>query len=145
MQNMLKEKLWAYIVTHNPELMFSLQEDYSVTRYLEEKVKAVMPTAERLLSENRPLYVIEELCVNEMTEELRPSKFLYIREVFEEEFPADFERLREAGVLTYEIVNMLRACEEIFEAFGFSEKNEEQRHLRHAIISQVHDCLLYID
>jgi hypothetical protein len=138
---MLKEKLWAYIVHHNPELMFSLQEEYSVSRYLDEKVKAVMPTAERLLSEDRPLYVIEELCVNEMTEELRPSKFLYIREVVEEEFPEDYERLRESGVLTYEIVNMMKACAEIFETFGFSEKNEEQRHLRHAIIAQVHDYL----
>lgn len=141
MQNMLKEKLWAYIVHHNPELMFSLQEEYSVTRYLEEKVREVMPMAETLLSQHKPLYVIEELCVKEMTEELRPSRYLYIRGVIEDEFPQDYERLRENGILTYEIVNLIQACAEIFEAFGFSEKNEEQRHLRHAVIAQLHDYL----
>jgi hypothetical protein len=141
MHKILKEKLWAYIVHNNPDLMFDLQEDYSVTRYLDEKVKAIMPTAERLLSERKPLYVIEELCVKEMTEELRPSRFLYIREMLEEEFPDDWQRLREDGLLTYEIINMMESCREIFDSFKFSTENEDDRLLRGAIIGQVQEYL----
>jgi hypothetical protein len=142
MQNMLKEKLWTYIVHNNPDLMFSLQEDYSVTRYLEEKINAIMPIAEQFLSEGRPIYAIEELCLETMTEELKPSRYLYIRSVIEEEFKQDFDRLKENGILTYEIVNLIEACKGIFSDFGFSSENEEDRHLKYAIIGQVHDYLL---
>ncbi|WP_448672477.1 hypothetical protein [Sphingobacterium multivorum] len=142
MHKILKEKLWAYIVHNNPDLMFNLQEDYSVTRYLDEKVNGIMPMAERLLGEHKPLYVIEELCIKEMTEELRPSRFLYLREVLEQEFPDDWQRLREDGLLTYEIINMMESCREIYESFNFSGQNEDDQLLRAAIIGQVHEYLV---
>ncbi|NGF55568.1 hypothetical protein G5B00_03500 [Parapedobacter sp. SGR-10] len=141
MQSVLKEKLWAYIVHHNPDLMFRLQEDYSVTRYLEEKVAGILPMAAELLSENRPIYIIEELCLNAMTEDLRPSRYLYIRSVLEEEFSPDYERLKESGTLTYELCNLIEACKGIFEELGFSSENEEDRYLRYAVIRQVHEYL----
>ncbi len=142
MQSMLKEKLWTYIVHNNPDLMFSLQEDYSVTRYLEEKVNAIMPTAGQLLTEGKPLYAVEELCLERLTEDLKPSRYLYIRSVIEEEFKLDYDRLKENGILTYEIVNLIEACKGIFSDFEFSRENEENRHLRYAIIGQVHEYLL---
>lgn len=142
MHKILKEKLWAYIVHNNPDLMFNLQEDYSVTRYLDEKVNGIMPMAERLLGEHKPLYVIEELCIKEMTEELRPSRFLYLREVLEQEFPDDWQRLREDGLLTYEIINMMESCRDIYESFNFSVQNEDDQLLRAAIIGQVHQYLV---
>lgn len=142
MQSMLKEKLWAYIVRNNPELMVSLQEDFSVTKYLEEKVNGIMPMAERLLSENRPLYSIAEICLDTMTEELKPSRYLYIRSVIEEEFNLDYERLKENEVLTYEVINLIEVCKGIFNDFGFSRENEEDRHLKYAIIGEVHQYLL---
>lgn len=63
-----------------------------------------------------------------MTEELRPSRYLYIRSVIEEEFNLDYERLKENGVLTYEVINLIEACKGIFNDFDFSRKNEEDRH-----------------
>ncbi|TRW21954.1 DUF1896 domain-containing protein [Flavobacterium zepuense] len=142
MQSQLKEKLWAYIVHNNPDLMITLQEDYSVTKYLEEKISNILPMAEAFLAEGKPQYAIEELCLNAMTEGLKPSKFLYIRSVIEEEFPDDFERLKENGVLTHEVVNLIAVCKEVFEAFDFKEENQDNRHLRYAVIAQVHDYLL---
>ncbi|HEX5553371.1 MAG TPA: DUF1896 family protein [Chitinophagaceae bacterium] len=141
MQSMLTEKLWAYIVHNNPDLMFSLQEAHSVTRYLEEKVNAVMPMAAQLIDEGKPPYIIEELCLNAMTEELKPSRYQYIRSVIEEEFNADYERMKESGTLTYEVVNLIEACKGIFSDFDFNSENEANRHLRYAIIGQVHDYL----
>jgi len=141
MQNVLMQKLWTYIVHNNPELMLNLQESCSVTRYLEEKVNAVMPMAAQLLDEARPQYVIEELCFNAMTEELKPSCYQYIRSVIEEEFNADYERMKESGTLTYEVVNFIEACKGIFNDFKFNSENEANRHLRYAIIGQVYDYL----
>lgn len=141
MQQILREKLWTYIVQNNPDLMIRLQETHGVTKYLEEKVNTVMPLVAELLSESRPQYVIEELCMDTLTEELRPSRFLYIRSVLEEEFLTDYERLRNSGTLTYEIINIMETCKDILDELQFSSENEEERHIRYAIIGQVHDYL----
>ncbi|MBN8833704.1 MAG: hypothetical protein ABS68_09055 [Niastella sp. SCN 39-18] len=141
MQSMLTEKLWAYIVHNHPDLILNLQEDYSVTRYLEDKVAAVMPMAAQFLSEEKPQYIIEELCLQAMTEDLKPSRYQYIRSVIEEEFNNDYLRLKENGTLTYEVVNLIEACKSIFSDFDFNSENEANRHLRYAIIGQVHDYL----
>ncbi len=141
MQSMLMEKLWTYVVHNNPDLMLSLQESNSVTGYLEEKVNAVMPMAAQLLDEGRPQYIIEELCFNVMTEELKPSRYQYIRSVIEEEFNADYERMKESRTLTYEVVNLIEACKGVFNDFNFNSENEANRHLRYAIIGQVQDYL----
>ncbi|UCS95213.1 DUF1896 domain-containing protein [Echinicola marina] len=121
--------------------MLNLQEDYSVTTYLERKVQDIMPLAEQLLSDNQPGYAIEELCLDRMTEELRPSRYHYLLSVLEEEFSADYEQLRESGALTFETVNLIEFCEKIFDGYGFSEENEEDRHLRYAVIGQVQEYL----
>lgn len=141
MQNVLMQKLWTYIVHNNPELMLSLQESGSVTRYLEEKVNTVMPMVAELLDEGRPQYIIEELCLDAMAEELKPSRYQYILSVIEEEFNADYERVKENGTLTYEVVNLIETCKSIFSGFEFNNENEANRHLRYAIIGQVHDYL----
>lgn len=141
MQTILQEKLWAYIVHNNPDLLFNLQESYSVTQYLEKKVKGVQALAERLLSEAKPQYIIEELCLDSMTKELRPSRFLFVLSVLEEEFESDYRRLKEEGTLTYEVLNMLDACKAIFDELGLSEENEHESHIYYAITGQVHDYL----
>lgn len=141
MQSRLTEKLWAYIVHNNPDLVLSLQEDYAVTRYLEEKVGAVMPLAVQLLDESTPQYIIEERCLNAMTEELKPSRYQYICSIIEEEFNADYLGMKESGTLTYEVANLIKVCKGIFNDFEFNGENEANRFLRYAIIGQIHDYL----
>jgi hypothetical protein len=53
MQEMLKEKLWTYIVHNNPDLMLNLQQDFSVTSYLEMKVFNVWPLISQLQAKNK--------------------------------------------------------------------------------------------
>lgn len=53
MQEILKEKLWMYIVRNNADLMLNLQQDYSVTDYLEEKVNGIQPLASQRSDEDR--------------------------------------------------------------------------------------------
>lgn len=137
MQEMLKEKLWTFIVHNNPDLMLNLQQDFSVTGYLEKKVFNVQPLISQLLAENKPGYIIEELCMEELTKDLRPSKFNYIRGVLEEEFELDFLRIKESGLLTYEIVNLISKSETVFEILGFTQDNEQDRMLRYAIAGTI--------
>lgn len=141
MQSILIEKLRAYIIHNNPDLMVGLQADYSVTNYLEDKVASVMPLVERLLAEGKPPYIIEELCLSEITSELKPSKYHYLKNILEEDFPADYSRMLDAGVITYEVMNLIDSCKAVFETMGFTEENEDDRFLRYAVIAAIHDYL----
>lgn len=141
MQSVLMETLRAYIAGNNPDLLIRLQGKFSVTQYLEDKVASVMPMAEQHIADGQPHYIIEELCMNELTADLRPSRFNYIKNLLEEEFADDYKRLAETGVLIYETVNLIEICREVFETFEFSETNEGDRFLRYAIIAEIHDYL----
>ena len=125
MQEMLKEKLWTFIVHNNPDLMMNLQQDFSLTDYLEQKVFNIQPLISQLLAENKPGYIIEELCMAELTKDLRPSKFNYIRGVLEEEFELDFLRIKESGLLTYELINLITESETVLETLGCMKDNEQ--------------------
>lgn len=141
MIQVLKEKLWAYIVSNNPELMFRLQEEYAVEGYLETQVRSVEKLWEQLQAEGRAEVEVIEVSMQQLTESLRPSRYQYLLTLLEEDFPADYLRLSESGTLTYEVVNMIEACAQLFSEFEFSEDNQEDRLLRYAIIEQVHTYL----
>jgi len=137
----LVEKLRGYLAENSPDILLSLQQDYAVTRWLEDKVYNIMPFAEELIAEGKPQYIIEELSMRELTKELRPSKFLYVRSILEEEFLQTYSRFREMGVLTYEVINMLEACKPVFETLGFTEVNEDDRQLRYAVTGTIYQYL----
>ncbi|MNK11816.1 hypothetical protein D3C87_298650 [compost metagenome] len=138
MQSKLIEKLRAFILIHNPELAAKLHEDYSMNQYLEDKVMAVMPLLEQLHAAGSPQYSIEELCLNAMTQDLRPSRYQYIREVMETEFPEEYRQLSNKGVLTFETIQILELCHSVFEIYGFSEETKDSRFLRYAVIVVLH-------
>src|SRR5690606_25617579 len=114
-KDVLKVKLYDYLVHNNQDLLLSLQQRLNVDAYLEEQLSAIQPELDKCMTEELPAYLIEERCMDILTRELRPSKFNYIRSILEEEFPQDFQRMVESGVLTYEVVNLIEACSGIFE------------------------------
>lgn len=140
MQTVLKEKFMAYIQMFNPELLLRMNTEFQST-FIADRLSEVMPLVMQLLSEDKPGYIIEELALNEMTATLRPSRFHYIREILETEFSASHDQFAKAGVLKYECINLIEACGETFDTFSFSEENEDNRFLRYAIISKVHEYL----
>ena len=141
MEDILKEKLWFYIIHNNPDLMFTLQEEYNVLGYLNEKVNGVKSILEDMLSEGTPQYIIEEICLNVLIEDLKPSRFIYIRSLLAEEFEKTYTTFRESGILTYEVINLMESCKEVFETIGFTNENEEDPTLRNALIGQIADYL----
>lgn len=141
MEELLKEKLWFYIIHNNPDLMFTLQEDYSVLDYLNEKINGIKSILDDMLSDGTPQYIIEEICLNVLTEDLKPSRFLYIRSLLSEEFVKTYAGFQESGILTYEVINLMESCKPIFETIGFTKENEEDSTLRNALIGQIADYL----
>lgn len=141
MEELLKEKLWFYIIHNNPDLMFTLQEDYSVLDYLNKKIDGVKFLLEDMLSDGTPEYIIEEICLNVLTEDLKPSRFLYISSLLSDEFEKCYSAFQESGILTYEVINLMESCKPIFETIGFTKENEEDLTLRNALIGQIADYL----
>ncbi|SOD17689.1 hypothetical protein [Pedobacter xixiisoli] len=138
METALKEQLWQYIAQHNPDLMYDLQENYKVTEYLDQKVAEVLPEAEQLLDRGLALITVQEICFEQMTAELKPSKFLFIRSILEEEFPIAFEALQQSYMLNYELLNMMDCCRSHFEKFGIDQQDQiRNKALRYAIMGEI--------
>ncbi len=141
MREQLIKKLHGYLVQNHLDLLISLQEEHRLTHYLEHKVDSVKELYEGLEAEKRPLYVIEALCMEELTRDLRPSRFEYVRTLLEDEFEGDALRMAGSSILTYEVINLIGACEPIFEVFAFGEENEQSKELKYAVMGMIAEYL----
>lgn len=137
MQEILIVKLHQYILHNNLDLLITLQEEGDVESYLKEKVLSIDTLFHELIAEDVPEYLIEERCMDVLTQDLRPSKYNYLTSVLEEEFESDYLRLKENGMLSFEIINLIELCKPVFETIGFTEENEDDRHLRYAIAGTI--------
>lgn len=119
------------------DLLIALQEDHRLAAYLQRKVASVKDYWELLQAERRPEYVIEALCMEEMTSDLRPSRFEFVRNLLEEAFPADYSRMLGCGILSYEVINLIGACEPIFLIYDFSDDMDDRKEMREAVIGMI--------
>lgn len=142
MEQNLKEKLWDYIIRNDPDLMFRLQEEYKVADYLDEKVKGVLILAEEMSAESVTTEIIEEVCINIMTEDLKPSRFNYVKELLREKFSTLFFAYSATDSLTYEVLQVMQYCREIFEEIGFSKETEQSPELKDAVAGRIRS---YVD
>jgi len=141
MKTLLIGKLHGYMLQHHTDLLIALQEEHRLSHYLSSKVDSVRGLIEELQTEGRASYVIEALCLEELTRDLRPSRFSWLREVLESEFPDEYRKFERSGILTYEIINLTGACEPIFEIFRFGEDTEDSRDLRSTITGMIAEYL----
>lgn len=141
MQTVLAEKLHSYLVHNNPDLLITLQSETALTEYIQIKVSGIQPLIDELGETNTPAYIIGEQCMDALTKELRPSRYHYIREILESEFIAEWQQFRDSGILTYEIVNMINACEPVFKALGFSEDNKDDKTIRYSVTGSIAEYL----
>lgn len=133
MKKILINKLYKYIRENNPDLLFQLDEDKKVAEYLTDKISTVSALI-RQLDNGKPAYIIEEACMDILTQDLRPSKFNYISHILEEDFVNTYQQLQESGTFKFEVINMISLCQSVFEDLNFSEENEDNQFLRYAII-----------
>jgi len=141
MRARLKQLLHEYIRENNPDVLVLLESETKLSTYLELKVDGVSSLIEELKSKQRPNYIIEEQCLEELTHDLRPSKYLFLKNLLEEEFESDYKRLTDAGVLTYEIINLIDSCQPVFEILPITETTDDDNHLRYAIAGVIAEYL----
>ena len=135
-------KLHDYLRDNDPDILVRLELEGGVTTWTGDRVASVEPLIAELQVAGTPLYLIEETCLQEMTKDLRPSRFGYVANVFSTEFEDTYYRFRETGVLTYEIINILETCQPVFEQFPLTEENEDNRLLYYAVTGSIR---VYLD
>jgi len=92
---------------------------------------------ETLLAEGKPAYIVEEICMDELTNEFRPSRYNYLLSVLEDNFQSEYSQWQQNGILNYEIINLLQPCNAVFDLLKFSEETEDDRRMRYAIIRTI--------
>lgn len=133
MQGTLIKKLYQYIKENNPDILLELEAAGNTTKYLSDKVSSVESLIAQLSEEGKPPYIIEESCMSILTEDLKPSRYNYILQILESEFREQHNQFIESGLLLFEISNMIKYCNPVFDDLNFSEENEDNRFLRYAI------------
>ena len=141
MKKQLIRQLYHYLLQNHTDLLIALQEEHRLDNYLKQKVESVGELLAQLQEEKRPPYVVEALCLEELTRDLRPSRFNYMRELLESEFEPDYRRMLQSGILTYELINLIGACEPIFEVFAFGEETEDSHELKNAVTGMIAEYL----
>ncbi len=140
MQDILIKKLHEYIRENNPDVLLQLEEEGKVTEYLTEKINTVSALIHQS-GKAQPAYIIEEACMDVLTQELRPSRYNYILSILEEEFESAYQQLRQSGTIRFEAINMISKCQPVFEDLNFSEETVDNQFLRYAITGVISDYL----
>jgi len=133
MEELLITKLHSYIIQNNPDLLLTLEGEARISDYLAQKVATVKPLVERLLEEGNAPFFIEEECMDVLTQDLRPSKFHYVCGLLQKDFPFTYAHLRENGLLTYAVTEIIAAYIDLFETHHFSEDDPENTLLGEAL------------
>ena len=141
MQEILVRKLGEHIRINNPELLLHLQMEKVDVDYLREKVQHVEPLLTELLAADIPLYIIEDSCMDVLTQDLRPSKFNYLLLLLQKNFSTHYERFGMSGILTLEVANLVAFCQPLLDTLGFNEENEMDENLETTVIQVMQDYL----
>ena len=141
MKEILSGKLLEYIRDNNPDILFALEAEDKLRVWLYDKVSAAGSLIKQLKNSSQPEYIIVETCLQEITKELRPSRYNYILNILETEFENDYTLLQQSGLLQHEVVNMINYCNSTFDDLRFAEENEDNQFIRYTITGAVSEYL----
>lgn len=133
MESQLKEQLWKFIIQHNPELMFSLQENYAVNPYLNEKISSIQPQLKSWKKIGYPETSIYLLAMEVLTSDLKPSRFHFISSLLKHDFPVHYTEFKTQGVLAYKTIALVDLCKGAFDSIRFSESHFNSNRFKEAI------------
>jgi hypothetical protein len=141
MQEILVRRLEEYIRINNPNLMLHLQMEKADVDNVRKKVQHVESLLTELLAADIPLYIIEDSCMDVLTQDLRPSKFNYLLLLLQENFPTHYERFGMSGILPLEVANLAAFCQPLLDTLGFNEENEKDKNSDNTVIQVMQDYL----
>lgn len=141
MKEILIGKLLEYIRDNNPDILFALEAEDKLRVWLYDKVSTAGSLIKQLKNSRQPEYIIVETCLEEITKELRPSRYNYVLNILETEFETDYKLLFQSGLLRHEVVNMINYCNSTFDDLRFAEENKDNQFIRYAITGAVSEYL----
>ncbi len=141
MKASLLNGLYQYMKENNPELIIALQETGSLSQYLTEKATGIEAMITNLQQQAIPLPEMETICLQQLTSDLKPSRYNYILALLEEEFEKAYNSFENDGLLQTEAINMVIYCQSAFDDLIFTEVNEENRFIKYAITGLIKDYL----
>ena len=141
MKEILIAKLLEYIRDNNPDLLFALEAEDKLRSWLYDKVYSAESLIQQLRNDDQPDYIIEETCLNDITRDLRPSRYNYVLNILEKEFERDYQQLFQSGLLQHEVMNMISYCNSTFDDLRFVEENEDNQFISYAITGAVSEYL----
>jgi hypothetical protein len=141
MKEILIGKLLEYIRDNNPDILFALEAEDKLRSWLYDKAYSAESLIQRLKNDNQPDYIIQETCLDEMTRDLRPSRYNYVLNILETEFEKDYGQLVQSGLLQHEAINMISYCNSTFDDLRFAEENEDNQFIRYAVTGAVSEYL----
>lgn len=133
MELQLKERLWKYIIKQNPELMFSLQEDYAAVPYINEKINSIKSQLKTWEKIGYPEPSIHLLAMEVLTSDLKPSRFQFISNILKNKFPVHYNQYKSQGILAYKTISLVELCKEAFDSIRFSEAHFNSKRFKEAI------------
>ena len=139
MEQILINQLHSYMLLNNPDLLLALQGTGKVTEYLEEKVQTAYPLLDKLIEEEAAPFYIEEQCMAYLTQDLRPSRYLFLSAFLEKQFPVQYHRWKGSGILVYEVANLEALLMDIFEDFQFSEDSENDTPFKYVLMKKMQE------
>lgn len=137
MKNQLKEQLRQYIAENYPEMVHQFNPDVPFTTYLSDQIKLIEPLMDELMAQGHTSDEIQNLCFKELIKDFYPSKYRYLLEIIEAEFPSEYDTFSNLGILKFTVMNIMTQCEAAFEAFDFSEETLDDRFMRYQMIAEI--------
>ncbi|HWB27702.1 MAG TPA: DUF1896 family protein [Chitinophagaceae bacterium] len=122
MQELLHIKLRNYLAVHYPGMLLSLAEEGKEEAFIREQVESISGEMDAMLAGGAPAYEVEVACMDILIASLPPSKYDYVLDILEEDFPEKLSAFESSGITLYEICNIIAACGELLE--GFDEEDE---------------------
>lgn len=117
MKNKLQYLLLDYIREHHPELLQQLLSDDALHAWVLDKLSVV----DMVLTQSKPYHLLEAECMELLTVDLRPKRWRYVRDLFEERFTLEYEQLCITRMHHYEITAMTALCKDLFDQYPLIE------------------------
>lgn len=141
MRQQLIRKFLAHVRENHPDILFDLGDNEALMQWMNDRLIEVSGIIQQMKKTYKPDGKIISACMEELTQNLLPSRYNYIRDILQDEFEEDYSRFVRLGILQFEAVNMVIYCRSTFDDLRFSVENEDNRFTRYAITGLIKDYL----